>query len=73
MNFTAGIYFTGPESVLDRESGDEAPEWAVYAGDENGEPTGTVYRLRDYHRAETLAERMAADRNLEIIAEACAA
>jgi len=67
-----GIFFRGPE-VVKSQKGREIPEWSVYQGDDQGKPAGRVYQLRDHQRAETLAQAMSNDRNLELINEAAAA
>ncbi|HOX60317.1 MAG TPA: hypothetical protein PLC99_25860 [Verrucomicrobiota bacterium] len=67
-----GVYFDGPQSDQDPE-GEEIPVWVVYVGDEEAEPTGTVYHVYDFARAQALAERMARDRRLELIHEATTA
>ena len=45
MNFPTQILCTGPEPYTDRD-GDEHPEWAVCAADDDREPVGRVYRVR---------------------------
>jgi hypothetical protein len=64
-----GVFFDGPEPEQDHE-GEEIPVWTVYVGDEEAEPTGTVYHVYNFRRAHALAERMAGDRRLELINEA---
>ena len=64
-----GVFFFGPESVQNRD-GDEIPVWHVFVGDDQGEPVGRVYRTYSYDKAETLANKMSHDRQLELIAEA---
>jgi hypothetical protein len=64
-----GVFFDGPQSDRNHE-GDEIPLWVVYVGDEEAEPTDTVYKFHDFKAAETLAKRMSADRRLELIHEA---
>ena len=61
-----GVYFDGPQSDQDAE-GEEIPVWIVYVGDEEAEPTGTVYHVYNFARAQALAERIAQDRRLELI------
>jgi hypothetical protein len=34
------IRFEGPDADVDRISGDEIPQWYVYAADPDNEPTG---------------------------------
>ena len=67
-----GVYLDGPQPDQDHE-GEEIPVWIVYVGDEEAEPTGTVYHVYDFARAQALAERIAQDRRLELIHEAAAA
>jgi len=50
-----GVYFDGPQSDQDPE-GEEIPVWIVYVGDEEAEPTGTVYHVYNFARAQALAE-----------------
>lgn len=64
-----GIFFDGPQSDQNHD-GDEIPVWVVYVGDEEAEPTDTVYKLHSFQAAEQLAKRMAQDRRLELIHEA---
>jgi hypothetical protein len=64
-----GVFFDGPEPDQDHE-GEEIPVWLVYVGDDEAEPTGTVYHVYNFRRAQALAERMAGDRSLELINEA---
>ncbi len=54
------------------------PNWCVYVGDEEAEPTGTVYTCFSFTFAQDLANRMARDRRLvavrkDLIHEATAA
>jgi hypothetical protein len=63
------VYFDGPQSDRDPE-GEEIPAWTVYVGDDEAEPTGTVYTVHDFTVAEQLARRMAHDRRLDLIHEA---
>ena len=63
------VYFDGPQSDRDHE-GEEVPAWVVYIGDDEAEPTSTVYTCHDFTAAEQLAKRMAADRRLDLIHEA---
>jgi hypothetical protein len=63
------VYFDGPQSDRDPE-GEEIPAWTVYVGDDEAEPTGTVYTVHDFAAAEQLARRMAHDRRLDLIHEA---
>jgi hypothetical protein len=65
MNF---VHFTGPESVIDKREGWEAPEWSVFVADLEGHKRRSkIYRVRDFGRAAALAELMAADRGLRIL------
>jgi hypothetical protein len=64
-----GIFFDGPQSDQNHE-GDEIPVWSVYVGDDDAEPTDTIYTCHDFKAAEQLAQRMANDRRLELIHEA---
>ncbi|MEI7935196.1 MAG: hypothetical protein WCK27_00775 [Verrucomicrobiota bacterium] len=66
-----GVFFEGPESDQDRE-GDEISVWFVYVGDKEAEPVGKVYRCNSFAPAQSLAQRMAKDRRLELIHEAMA-
>ena len=63
------VFFDGPQSDQDRD-GDEIPVWLVYVGDEDAEPTGTVYKFHDFKAADALARQMANDRRLELVHEA---
>ncbi len=49
------------------------PTWCVYVGDEEAEPTGTVYTCFSFNFAQDLASRMARDRHLELIHDATTA
>lgn len=50
--------------------GDEVDVYFVSLGDDDGEPVGTVYTVRrGYSAALSLAERIAADRDLELVVE----
>jgi hypothetical protein len=64
-----GIFLRGPELVK-TASGNEVSEWVVFQGDNEGKPAGRVYQLKDYMRAQKLAENMSHDRELELINEA---
>ena len=64
-----GVYFDGPQSDQNHDS-DEIPVWLVYVGDEQAEPTDTVYKCHNFTSAQALAERMAHDRRLDLIHEA---
>ena len=64
-----GIFFDGPQSDQNHD-GDEIPVWLVYVGDEEAEPTDTVYKLHSFQAAEQLAKRMSQDRRLDLIHEA---
>jgi hypothetical protein len=50
--------------------GSQIPVWFVYIGDDEAEPTDTVYKLHSFKAAEELARRMSRDRRLELIHEA---
>ena len=67
-----GIFFDGPQADTNQD-GDEVPVWCVYVGDEEAEPIHRIYWLWSYNLALDLANRMARDRRLELIAEASAA
>jgi len=64
-----GIFFDGPQPEQNQD-GDEIPVWLVYIGDEDAEPTGSVYKFHNFTTAEQLAKRMSLDRRLELIHEA---
>jgi len=64
-----GVFFDGPQSDQNPD-GDEIPAWLVYIGDEDAEPTGTVYKFHNFQAAETLAKQMSHDRRLDLIHEA---
>ena len=64
-----GVFFDGPQSDQNHD-GDEIPMWVVYIGDEDANPTGTVYHVGSYAYAATLARSMSRERNLELIDEA---
>ncbi len=63
------VFFDGPEPDQNHD-GDEIPTWSVYVGDEDGRPVDQVYRCLSFSAAERLAQRIAEDRGLELIAEA---
>ncbi len=67
-----GVFFDGPQPDQDHE-GEEVPVWIVYVGTEDADPIGTVYHVYNFARAQALAERIAKDRNLELIHEATTA
>jgi hypothetical protein len=67
-----GVFFDGPQLNQDRER-EEIPVWVVYIGNEDADPVGTVYTCHNFKSAETLAQRMARDRELELIHEATTA
>ena len=67
-----GVFFDGPQPQQNAD-GDEIPTWCVYVGDEEAEPTGTVYTCFTFSFALDLANRMARDRRLELIQDAIAA
>ena len=65
------IRFEGPDADVDRVSGDEIPQWYVYAADADSEPAGKVYTVRkSFAFAAALAGRMADERNLPLEIEA---
>ena len=70
-----GVFFDGPQSDQNHD-GDEGgpcgehPAWLVYVGDEEAEPTGTVYKFHNFKAAEQLAKQMSHDRRLDLIHEA---
>ena len=64
-----GVYFDGPQADQNPD-GDEIPVWVVYIGDEEAEPTGTVFKCYDFNSADALARRIANDRRLDLIHEA---
>ena len=64
-----GVFFEGPESAQDHE-GEEIPVWYVFVGDKDAEPVGKVYHCYSFAPAQSLAQRMAKDRKLELIQEA---
>ena len=65
-----GIFFQGPEPAQDRQTGDEIPTWTVFVGNHDADPRGKVYTVYSFSRAQSLAQAMATDRNLQLIAEA---
>ena len=64
-----GIFLRGPQQVK-TTNGREVPAWSVYQGDDEGKPAGRVYEIKDYMRAQKLAEIMSHDRELELFNEA---
>ena len=65
------VRFEGPDADVDRVSGDEIPQWYVFAADADGEPAGKVYTVRkSFGFAAALAGRMADDRHLPLEIEA---
>lgn len=68
---STAIFCYGPESGgVDPIEGIEFPEWSVFAGDDDAEPTGRVYHCRSYEGAVKLAQSMARDRRLPLEMEA---
>ena len=66
MKTATQIICTGPEPYTGRD-GDEHPEWAVCAADDDREPVGRVYRVRkSLDLARRLAAHMATDRRLSL-------
>jgi len=64
-----GVFFDGPAPEQDRE-GEEIPVWHVFVGTEDAEPTGTVYRVFSFAKAQSLAQAISNDRRLDLVAEA---
>ena len=64
-----GVFFDGPQSDQNAD-GDEIPVWFVYVGNEEAEPLHTVYTCFSFDFAADLAQRMASDRNLELVQDA---
>ncbi len=64
-----GVFFDGP-AAAQAPDGDEIPVWTVYIGNEEAEPRSTVYRCYAFDAAQDLAQRMAQDRNLELVQDA---
>jgi len=64
-----GVFCLGPEPTQDKD-GEEIPSWAVFVGDEHGEPLFKVYHVNNFKRALGLARLMSQDRSLELINEA---
>ena len=63
-----GIFLRGPQ-MIKTNTGKEVTMWSVYQGDDQGNPAGRVYEIKDYTRAEKLAQVMSHDRELELINE----
>lgn len=63
-----GVYFDGPQSDQNPD-GDEIPVWFVYVGDDQAEPTDTVYKCHNFKSAEQHAQHLAQSRRLELIHE----
>ena len=57
--------------LLKTQKGREIPEWSVYQGDDQGNPAGRVYQLRDHQRAETLAQAMSQRQGLGTHQRSC--
>jgi hypothetical protein len=64
-----GVFFDGPQSDTNADS-DEIPVWCVYVGNEAAKPIQSVHWLWSFDLAKDLAQRMARDRNLELIQDA---
>lgn len=64
-----GVFLDGPEPDEDA-TGEEIPVWTVFIGNDEADPTSTVYRLHNHKSAQALAKRMAHDRRLELIDDA---
>lgn len=63
---TTAVYIT--EDVDIDFDGDEVLVYNVCTGDDDGEPTGTVYTVRrGFAAAIALGEKIAADRGLELV------
>ncbi len=69
QNAWRGIFLRGPQPVKTND-GREVSAWSVYQGDSEGKPAGRVYEIKDFARAEKLAQDMSSDRRLELINEA---
>jgi hypothetical protein len=69
MTVSSYVVFDGPFSEPD-QWGDEFPVWFVFVADDDGEPTGKTYKVFSFDKALSLAERIAADRKLELEVEA---
>jgi len=63
------VFFDGPQPDRNHD-GDEIPVWVVYVGDEEGIPVDQVYTCLSFGCAERLAQRIADDRGIELIADA---
>ena len=63
-----GIFLRGPQ-MIKTNTGKEVAMWSVYQGDDKGNPAGRVYEVKDYTRAEKLAQVMSHDRELELFNE----
>ena len=63
-----GIFLRGPQ-MIKTNTGKEVTMWSVYQGDDKGNPAGRVYEVKDYMRAQRLAENMSHDRELELFNE----
>ena len=63
-----GLFLRGPEHIK-TNTGKEVAMWSVYQGDDKGNPAGRVYEVKDYMRAQRLAENMSHDRELELFNE----
>ena len=55
-----GVYFDGPQSDQNHD-GDEIPVWLVYVGDEQAEPTDTVYKCHNFTSAQALVDHYEAN------------
>ena len=64
-----GIFFRGPQ-VAKTNTGSKVSTWSVYQGDDQGQPAGRIYEIKDFMRAHNLAQNMSNDRELELINEA---
>jgi hypothetical protein len=66
------IFFDGPYAKPDpKQEGDEMPFWTVFVGfAETGDAVRPIYEVNDFKRAQALAQAMATDRQIELIADA---
>lgn len=63
------VFAAGPDTDLDRESGDEFPFWSVWIADDiDGENIlSTIWRCHSFEKASNLAENIARDRKIELV------
>ena len=69
MGWSAGGSKEDRLAAQDHE-GEGVQVWFIFVGDEDAEPVGKVYRCYSFASAEEVAERMAIDRQLELIHKA---